>query len=85
MAVATMAAHDTDTFASVCRREREARDWTQHEAAAAIGVNIRTYQRWERGETIPRPAERRCVARAFGLSGWWLRQLCRTQNAVRMP
>lgn len=38
---------------------RAARGWTQAEAAAACGVNIRTWQRWEEGtQKLSRQSER---------------------------
>lgn len=77
-----MAARNADTLAALCRRERDRRDWTQAEAACAIGVHLRTYQRWEAGETMPRAAERRAVARTLNISVAILRRLCRLE---RMP
>ena len=35
------------------RSYRTRLDFTQQELADAIGVQIRTYQKWEKGDTIP--------------------------------
>jgi transcriptional regulator with XRE-family HTH domain len=40
-------------FGDRLRAARLARDLTQTEAARAIGRNLRTYQRYERGELYP--------------------------------
>jgi transcriptional regulator with XRE-family HTH domain len=42
-------------FAVWLKVEREARGWTQAEAAAAVGVAANTWARWERGEFEPPP------------------------------
>lgn len=34
--------------------ERERRGMTQREAAAEVGVSVRTFVAWETGETLPR-------------------------------
>jgi len=36
-------------------------DYSQKEMAQAIGVSIRSYQRWEWGLAYPRPAHRRQI------------------------
>jgi transcriptional regulator with XRE-family HTH domain len=36
------------------RRARERKRWSQQKAAEALGVALRTYGSWERGETTPR-------------------------------
>jgi transcriptional regulator with XRE-family HTH domain len=40
-------------FAVWLKVEREARGWTQAEAAAVVGVAPNTWARWERGEIVP--------------------------------
>jgi ribosome-binding protein aMBF1 (putative translation factor) len=47
-----MAAKDFGTWLKV---ERQAREWTQAEMAAAIGVSTNSVARWERGEVTPTP------------------------------
>lgn len=44
------------------RDRRVARDLTQPEAAALLGVSLRTLQSWEAGTTFPRPTHRRALA-----------------------
>ena len=43
-------------------------DLKQEEAAALIGVPIRTYQRWENGDNVPIAAYRKLIAEAFKTS-----------------
>jgi transcriptional regulator with XRE-family HTH domain len=48
-----------ENWPEVLKAWRERRGITQKEAAERIGVNIRTYQRWEEGTarpTFPNPA-----------------------------
>lgn len=40
--------------------------WSQEEAAEAVGVAPRTYQRWEHGDALPNFASRRLLHQAFG-------------------
>jgi transcriptional regulator with XRE-family HTH domain len=42
-------------FAVWLKVEREARGWTQAEAAAVVGVAPNAWARWERGEIVPPP------------------------------
>jgi|tagenome__1003787_1003787.scaffolds.fasta_scaffold20597322_1 DNA-binding transcriptional regulator YiaG len=35
--------------------ERQAREWTQAQMAAVVGVSTNTIARWERGEVTPTP------------------------------
>jgi transcriptional regulator with XRE-family HTH domain len=42
-----------ETIAARIRDVREAKHWTQHEAAAAIGMAMAQYGRIERGEVEP--------------------------------
>lgn len=45
------------------KQEREGRALTQVEAAAQVGVSVRTWQLWENGgEVVPRPKHRRRLA-----------------------
>jgi DNA-binding XRE family transcriptional regulator len=45
---------------------RAARDWSQEDAAREIGVSLRTYVRWEHGESEPGITHVRRICRAFG-------------------
>ncbi|HLZ62954.1 MAG TPA: helix-turn-helix transcriptional regulator [Ktedonosporobacter sp.] len=47
------------------RRAREARGWTAEEAAERLGVDVRTYLGWERGECQPRPLNRLALQRTY--------------------
>jgi transcriptional regulator with XRE-family HTH domain len=40
--------------------------WSQGEAAEAVGVATRTYQRWEHGSSMPNFESRRMLRQAFG-------------------
>jgi WD40 repeat protein/transcriptional regulator with XRE-family HTH domain len=51
---------------------RLARHWSQDKAAAEIGVDRKTYQRWESGETDPHPHGVELACRAFELTAWEL-------------
>ena len=39
---------------------------TQSQVAAKIGVELRTYQRWEKGENYPEPSNQEAIAEALG-------------------
>jgi transcriptional regulator with XRE-family HTH domain len=45
-------------------RRRQLKE-TQEEAAAAIGVSLSTYQRWERAEQVPHLRSQRRIAQHF--------------------
>ena len=47
------------------RRARERRDWTAEEAAEHIGIDVRTYLGWERGEHQPRPMNKFALQRTY--------------------
>ena len=47
------------------RRAREARGWTAEEAADRVGVDVRTYLGWERGEREPRPLNQLTLQRTY--------------------
>jgi transcriptional regulator with XRE-family HTH domain len=47
------------------RKARGARRWTAEEAAEQVGVDIRTYLGWERGECQPRPLNQLALRRTF--------------------
>jgi len=55
------------TFAELCRAERDRRYWTQQEIADLIGVHWRTFHRWEAGESLPRRAEAKCFAQGCNI------------------
>lgn len=44
---------DATEFGTWLRVERQAREWTQAEMAAVVGVSTNTVARWERGEVTP--------------------------------
>ncbi len=50
------------------RMARIQRRWSQDQAAAAIGVERKTYIRWERGQNSPQPGTLDMACQAFGLS-----------------
>ncbi len=54
------------------RAARNARYWSQGRAAAEIGVDRKTYQRWESGETDPHPYGIEQACRAFEMTAWEL-------------
>lgn len=47
------------------RRRRQQLKQTQEEVAAAIGVSLSTYQRWERGEQTPHLRTQKRIANHF--------------------
>src|SRR5690348_18433442 len=42
--------------------------WSQEQAAADIGVDRKTYNRWERGLSFPRPVLLDAACKAYGMS-----------------
>lgn len=52
------------------RRERERRNWSQEQLAAALGtaVSISTINRWEHDKSVPRPYYRDLLCRLFDLT-----------------
>jgi transcriptional regulator with XRE-family HTH domain len=50
------------------RRLREAKGWTQAEAATAAGVTLRRYLAWETGRTELRLSGLESLADAFGIT-----------------
>lgn len=47
---------------------RKSKNWKQASASEEIGVDLRTYQRWERGESVPQPYYRDRLCQVFGMS-----------------
>lgn len=47
---------------------RKNKNWSQGKACNEVGVDLRTYQRWERGETTPQPFYRDKLCKVFGMS-----------------
>lgn len=47
---------------------RHQRHWSQEQAAAAIGIDRKTYNRWERGLNFPQPKLLDAACKAFGMS-----------------
>lgn len=39
---------------------------TQSQVSNEIGVELRTYQRWEKGENFPEPGNQEAIAKALG-------------------
>lgn len=64
----TAVAGDRMAFKDNLRKLREARGWTQAEAAGAAGVPFRTYQNWETGQREPRLNALVALAAAFDVS-----------------
>jgi transcriptional regulator with XRE-family HTH domain len=50
------------------RIARKQKHWSQEQAAAAIGVDRKTYIRWEQGQSFPQPKLLDSACKAFGLS-----------------
>ena len=50
------------------RMARRQRNWSQEQAAVAIGIERKTYIRWENGQNAPQPGTLDLACRAFGLS-----------------
>ena len=50
------------------RVARLKKNWSQEEAAEALRVGVRTYQRWERGEATPNFQSRRLLSHVFEVS-----------------
>lgn len=50
------------------RQARLRRGWSQERAAAEIGVERKTYIRWERGLNFPQPGTLEMACQAFGMS-----------------
>ncbi|HEX3641761.1 MAG TPA: helix-turn-helix transcriptional regulator [Ktedonobacteraceae bacterium] len=48
------------------KAERKERGWSQAEVAEALGVNLSTVRRWERGRAVPYPYYRKKLATLFG-------------------
>ena len=51
---------------SPLKAERKERGWSQAEVAEALGVNLSTVRRWERGRAVPYPYYRKKLATLFG-------------------
>jgi transcriptional regulator with XRE-family HTH domain len=61
-------------FPSRIRQLRTAKKpkMTQQRLALAVGVDIRTIRRWEKGEHWPGPGEIQALAKALGVHIWEL-------------
>ena len=46
---------------------RKSKNWKQVRASEEIGVDLRTYQRWERGDSTPQPYYRDKLCEVFGM------------------
>ena len=47
---------------------RKSKNWKQIRASEEVGADLRTYQRWERGESVPQPYYRDKLCKVFGMS-----------------
>src|SRR5579883_1890231 len=47
---------------------RKQRHWSQEDAAAAIGIDRKTFNRWERGLSFPQPKLLDAACKVFGMS-----------------
>lgn len=72
----------TDLFCKNIKTLRESSGHTQESAAEAVGVNIRTYQRWESGETSPSERRKDKIAKAFNAA---LSDFYRDDSGVLTP
>lgn len=50
------------------RLARKQQHWSQEDAAAIVGVDRKTYIRWEQGQSFPQPKLLAAVCKAFGAS-----------------
>src|SRR6266568_3716105 len=50
------------------RLARQEKHWSQDRAAAEIGIDRKTYIRWENGQNYPQPGTLGLACSAFGLS-----------------
>src|SRR5579875_203595 len=50
------------------RFARQKKHWSQNRAAAEIGIDRKTYIRWENGQNHPQPGTLELACKAFGLS-----------------
>lgn len=57
-----------DRLAANIKLFRKKRGLVQREAAAAVGVTLNTWARWERGERIPKPERWDRIAAVLGTS-----------------
>lgn len=69
------------------RIARQEKHWSQDRAAAEIGIDRKTYIRWENGQNYPQPGTLGLMCRAFGLSAedlgfTGISQLKRNSSAV---
>lgn len=56
------------------KRERDIREWTQHDVAEKVGggVDARLVRKWESGTTIPAPHNRKKLAEVFDKRNAWV-------------
>ncbi len=50
------------------RTERIERGWSQAKVAKALGVDVKTVNRWEQGQVIPYPYYREQLCALFGMT-----------------
>ena len=60
-------ARQQEALADRLQELRASKRWTQEVAAAEIGVALRTYQGWEKGERVPRLRNLDAICKAFGI------------------
>src|SRR5207248_1842544 len=53
---------------SQLKAERKQRGWSQTQVAEALGVNLSSVRRWERGLAMPYPYYREKLAALFGMT-----------------
>lgn len=61
--------HEDMSFGELLREKRMARDLTQAELAAMLGVQQQAVGRWEKDKDLPRQETIRLIARQLGISG----------------
>jgi transcriptional regulator with XRE-family HTH domain len=52
---------------ALCRARKD-KKWSQQEVARRVGVDVRTYARWEQGEAIPRLSSLRELCKVFNMT-----------------
>jgi transcriptional regulator with XRE-family HTH domain len=61
--------HEDVSFGELLREKRMARDLTQAELAALLGVQQQAVGRWEKDKDLPRQETVRLIARQLNISG----------------
>ncbi len=73
------------TIGEAARAAREAKGWSQADAAEAVGISLEFYGRIERGGTLPATPTLRSIAAALGASADALLGLAPTGKVGHVP